>query len=183
MLCEKLCLINSTHSEFPPNDYQKLFQNLAIFDFESICVPTEELKDTNTTTWIGKHEPISVSISSNLIEDSLFLCDKDPQKLIVSFVEALEELVNKSKTEMQTKLASIQEIINSRVKAIFENLKERKGRTTPAFDFEDECIEEEEEADMFTQFLQMQKNLLLDLQQLFERYINTLPVFGFNSGK
>ena len=50
------------------NDDQKLFKNLAIFDFESICAPTEELKDANTTTWIGKHEPISVSISSNLIE-------------------------------------------------------------------------------------------------------------------
>ena len=36
---------------------------------------------------------------------------------------------------------------------------------------------------MSTQFLQMQKNLLLNLQQHFERYINTLPVFGFNSGK
>ena len=29
----------------------------------------------------------------------------------------------------------------------------------------------------------MQKNQLLDLQQHFERYVNTLPVFGFNSGK
>ena len=119
------------------NDDQKLFKNLAIFDFESICVPTEELKDTNTTTWIGKHEPISVSISSNLIEEPVFLCDKDPKNLIVSFVETLEELANKSKTEMQAKFASIQEIINSRVKAIFEKLKERKGHTTPAFDFED----------------------------------------------
>ena len=36
---------------------------------------------------------------------------------------------------------------------------------------------------MSTQFLQMQKNQLLDWQQHFERYINTLPVFGFNSGK
>ena len=68
----------------------------------------------------------------------MFLCDKDPKNLIVSFVEALEELANKSKTEMQTKFASIQEIINSRVKAVFEKLNERKGHTTPAFDFEDE---------------------------------------------
>ena len=36
---------------------------------------------------------------------------------------------------------------------------------------------------MSTQSLQMQKNQLLDLQQYFARYINTLPVFGFNSGK
>ena len=113
----------------------------------------------------------------------MFLCDKDPKTLIVSFVEALEELASKRKTEMQTKFASIQEIINSRVKAIFEKLNERKGHTTPAFDFEDEGIEEEEEADMSIQFPQTQKNQILDLQQHFERYINTLPVYGFNSGK
>ena len=88
------------HSVFLTTMIKNCFKNLAIFDFESICVPTEELKDTNTTTWIGKHEPISVSISSNLIEEPVFLCDKDPKNLIVSFVEAPEELANKSKTEM-----------------------------------------------------------------------------------
>ena len=75
-------------------------------------------------------------------------------------------------------------MIKSRVNAIFKNLNERKGHTTPAFDFEDECIEEEEEeANMSTHFLQKKKSQLLDLQQYFERYINTLLVFGFNSGK
>ena len=29
----------------------------------------------------------------------------------------------------------------------------------------------------------MQKNQLIDLKQNLERYINTLPVFGFNSGR
>ena len=48
-------------------DDQKLFNNLAVFDFESICIPEEKFKNTKTTTWIGKHVPISVSISSNLI--------------------------------------------------------------------------------------------------------------------
>ena len=32
---------------------QKLFKNLAKFDFESICVQKETFRDTNTTTWIG----------------------------------------------------------------------------------------------------------------------------------
>ena len=45
---------------------QKLFKNLAIFDFESICVQKESFKDTKTTTWIGKHVPISVSIFQTL---------------------------------------------------------------------------------------------------------------------
>ena len=48
----------------------KLFNNRAIINFESICAPTEELKQTQTTTWIGKHVPFSASISSNLIDDT-----------------------------------------------------------------------------------------------------------------
>ena len=36
---------------------------------------------------------------------------------------------------------------------------------------------------MSTRILQMQKNQLIDLQELFERYYNVLPVFGFNSAK
>ena len=36
-------------------DDQKLFGNLAVFDFESICIPEEKFKNTETTTWIGKH--------------------------------------------------------------------------------------------------------------------------------
>ena len=47
---------------------QKLFKSLAKFDFESICVQEETFRDTNTTTWIGKHVPLSVFISSNLVE-------------------------------------------------------------------------------------------------------------------
>ena len=164
------------------NEDQKLFKNLAIFDFESICVPSDQLKDTNTTTWIGKHEPISVSISSNLIDEPVFLCDKDPKALIISFVEAIEDLANKSKTEMWTKFSSIEAVIRARVNAIGENLIKRKDQNASTFECEDERTEDDE-ADMSTQFLQMQKNQLLDLQQHFERYVNTLPVFGFNSGK
>ena len=36
---------------------------------------------------------------------------------------------------------------------------------------------------MSTQCLRIQKNQLIDLKQHLERYINTLPVFGFNSGR
>ena len=49
--------------------------------------------------------------------------------------------------------------------------------------FADDCMVEEEERDLSTQFLQMQKNQLYDLQEHFERYCNVLPVSGFNSAK
>ena len=44
-------------------DDQKLFNNLAGFDFECICIPEEKIKNSETNTWIGKHVPISVSTS------------------------------------------------------------------------------------------------------------------------
>ena len=52
---------------FQYTDDQKLFINLANFDFESICISEEKFKNTEMTTCFGKHVPISVSISSNLI--------------------------------------------------------------------------------------------------------------------
>ena len=45
----------------------RLFSHLIVFDFESITVPDSTLKNTDLTSWIGKHVPISVSISSNLL--------------------------------------------------------------------------------------------------------------------
>ena len=69
---------------------QTLFNNLARFDFESICVQERSFKDTHTTKWIGKHIPISVSISSNLVEEPIFLCNSGPHHLVTSFIGALE---------------------------------------------------------------------------------------------
>ena len=163
---------------------QTLFKNVAIFDFESICVPSEELKPTETITWIGKHEPISVSISSNLLDKPIFLCDKDPQSLIIDFVANLELLAEKNKTEMRSKFLEIENNIKKRLHTIFSILNERVSfNKIEAREYEDECIENEEETDASTHFLRIQKNQLIDLMQHLERYTNTLPVFGFNSGR
>ena len=81
---------------------QKLIKKFAIFDFESICVQQETFRDTITTTWIGKDVPISVSISSNLVEEPLFLCNFDPHHPVASFIGTLESLASQSKAKMKT---------------------------------------------------------------------------------
>ena len=125
----------------PVFEDNKFFNNIAIFDFESICVPTEELKETQTTTWIGKPVPISVSVSSNLIAEPIFLYNKDPQNLI-DFVSNLELLVEKSKLEMRTQIQDFEVAINERMKKIFDQLTERsKNYSSSKFEYEDECIE------------------------------------------
>ena len=77
-----------------------LFKKFAVFDFESICVKNSKLVDTETTTWFGKHEPISVSITSNLLKEPIFMCDTEPHSLVSAFVNCLESLAEENKLEM-----------------------------------------------------------------------------------
>ena len=177
-LFEKLDAFNISYK-----NEQKLFKNLALFDFESICVKENSYKQTETTTWIGKHVPISVSISSNLIPEPFFLCNADPRHLISSFISALEGLATQSKAQMKLNFIEVETAIKIKLCAILEQLNQRRNQAERVPNFVDDCIVEEEEKDLSTQFLQMQKNQLIDLQEHFERYCNVLPVFGFNSAK
>ena len=113
-----------------------------------------------------------------------FLYNKDPQNLIIDFVSKLELLAEKSKLEMRTKLQVIEVAVNERMKKIFDQLNERgKIYSSKKIEYEDECIEDSEEADKSTQFLRIQKNQLIDFKQHLLKYVNTLPVFGFKSGR
>ena len=163
---------------------KNIFNNLAIFDFESICVPTEELKENTNYNLDWKHVPISVSLESNLIDEPIFLYSKDPQNLKIEFVSNLELLAEKSRLEMRTKFQDIEVDISEGMKKIFDQINGRgKIYSSNKFEYEDECIDYSEEADMSTQFLRIQKNHFIDLKQHLERYVNTLPVFKINRGR
>ena len=90
---------------------QKLFKTLAIFDFESICVQKENFRDTNATTWIGKHFPVSVFFSSYLVEEPIFLCNSDPHYLVASFIRTFESLASQTKRRMQKLFPDIETTI------------------------------------------------------------------------
>ena len=157
---------------------QKLQKNLAIFDFESICVQEEAFRDTITTTWIGKHVPISVSISSNFVEEPFFLCSSDPHHLVASFIGVLENLASQSKEKMKNLFLDIETTVKIKLGSILQKFTRRYNRREQA-DLDD-C---DNETCTSTQFLQIQKNQLFDHQESLERYCNVLPVFGFNSAK
>ena len=57
---------NCLQSLWQLNWKQNLFKSVAVFDCGSLLVPSKEVKLTKTKNKIGTHEPISVSISSNL---------------------------------------------------------------------------------------------------------------------
>ena len=135
---------------------QKIFKSLAIFDFESICVQKETFRDTNTTTLIRKHVPISVSISSNLVEEPIFLCNSDPHPLVASFIGALENLASRSKAKMENLFLRIETTIKIKLGSILEKLTQRHIRRESArFDVsQDDC---DNEICASTQFLHKQK--------------------------
>ena len=146
-------------------DNQKLFTNLAVFDFESVCIPEEKFKNTETTTWIRKHVPISVLIYSNLIAELLFLCNSNPRDLVESFIASVEGLATKSKTQMKLEFLEVETAIKSKPTRTLEALNEHRYRSQCFFEFVDHCFEDDnEEKDASTHFLQMQKNQLIELQ-------------------
>ena len=118
-----------------------------------------------------------------MISEPLFLCNSNPHYLILSFITALEGLATQSKAQMKLNFIEVETAIKIKLCAILEKLNQRRNRAESVSNFVDDCIVEEEEKDLSTQFLQMQKNHLIDLQEHFERYCNVLPVFGFNSAK
>ena len=179
-LFEKLDSFN-----IPNREDQKMFKNLAVFDFSSVCVKEDTYKETETTKWIGKHVPISVSISSNLIAEPIFLCNSDPRHLVSSFISALEGLATQSKAQMKLSFIEVETAIKIKFSNILEQLNQRHIQQQRVIDYDNaEYFNDTmEEKELSTQFLKMQKNQLIDLPEHFERYCNTLPVFGFNSAK
>ena len=142
--------------EIQYTDDQKIFTNLAVFEFESICIPEEKFKNTETTTWIGKHVPISVAISPNLIVKPIFLCNSNPRDLVESFIDAVEGLAAQSKAQMKYRFLETEKAIKSKLTRTLESLNERRCRNQRVFEFEDHCFEDDnEEKDASTQFLQM----------------------------
>ena len=161
---------------------QKLFTNLAKFDFELIGVQEESFKDTKTATWIGRHVPISVSISSNLAEEPVFRYNSDPHHFLFSFIGTLDGLALQSKAQMKLLFLDFETTFKSKLGSILEKLTQRHNRQENAsFDmFRDIC---DNENCASTQFLPIPKKSIIDLQETLERYCNVLLVFGFNSAK
>ena len=155
-----------------------------ILNFESICIQDEKFENTDTTTWIRKHVPISVLISSNLITMPLFLCNSNPRELVDSFIDAVEGLAIQSKAQMKLKFLEVETTIKSRLTRPLESINERGCRNQRVFEFEDQFFENNnDEKDTSTHLLQMQKNRTIELQEHLERYCNVLRVFGYISAK
>ena len=85
---------------------------------------------------------------------------------------------------MKLKVLEVETAIKSKLTRTLESHNERCCRNQRVFKFEDHCFEDDnEEKDASTQFLQMQKNQLIEIQEHVVRYCKVLPMFGFKIAK
>ena len=83
---------------------------------------------------------------------------------------------------MKVNFFEVETAIKIKLCAILEQLNQRRNRVERVSNFLADIIVEEEK-DLSTYVLEMQKNQIIDLQEQFERYCKVLPVIGFNSAK
>ena len=85
---------------------------------------------------------------------------------------------------MKLKFLEAETTIKGKLARTLESVNERRCRNQRIFEFEDHCFEDDnEKKDASTEFLQMQKNQLFELEEHLERYCNVLPLFGFDIAK
>ena len=143
--------------KIPYLDDKNLFKDIAIFNTGSICVHVDKIRDTDTTTWVGKYDPICASILSNLTLQSIFLCNSHRATLIESFIDALDRLATQNEALKSSKTLEIKTSVKIKLNQIFSALNKRRCRNEPVLDFENRCIEEEKEQEVSTQVLKTQK--------------------------
>ena len=155
-----------------------MFDNFAVSDFESICVAEKNSTDTNSgenvpTAWIGRHEPISVSISSNLIEKPILKCESETKKLVEQIEDTLQDLAANSENDMRMRLKDVSTAFCDKITDNSDAMFSDETEVTKNLGFPPPGSRKK--------FLDKKKNVLLNLQSSLQDSISTIPVFGFNS--
>ena len=114
--------------------------------------------------------------------ETLFFLQRQTSSSHLVFYYRSRGTSNSEQSPEGTEFFRSRDSIKIKLFAILEQLNERHNRAERVSIFVDDCIVEEKKY-LSTKILQMQKNQMIDLQELFECYCNVLPVFGFNSAK
>ena len=102
------------------------------------------------------------------MKETIFLCNSDPHHLVTSFIGALEKLALQSKAKMRNLFFDVETTINIKLGSILEKFTQRHNRREQAdlYDWDNETWSS-------TQFLQVQKKQLIDIQE----YLKVIAMF------
>ena len=158
----------------------KLFNNLRIFDFESICVPEKTFKDTKTRMCIGNLFPMSATISSDLVAEPVFPNTSDPHLFVTSGIRDLGELASPSKAQKKLFFPDIETTMKIKLDSTLEKLAQRRNRRerTRSFDMSQYVCDK---ICASIQLLHINRSQIFDYQESLERLWNALPVMDLSS--
>ena len=141
-------------------DPRETFPFRATFDFETYFeknnLPVTK-NENSKTSFISRHVPLSVSISSNVpgfdVPKFFVNADNNPQRLVDAFVDYLEEISLESFNIMKKKYASVYETLDQMIHDQLENGEQKHGLSAAS------------------------------LKEILDNYLQELPVLGFNSSR
>ena len=142
-----------------------------MFDFESICVQEESFKTPIQQNGLVIIFPFKFPFPQILWQNQFSFATLI---LIISLLPWKFSSPKQCKNEKF--FFDIKTTININLGSILEKLTQRHNRSERA-DLDD-C---DNETCTSTQFVQIQKKQLIDMQGHLKRYCNVLPIFGFNS--
>ena len=159
---------------FVPSN-ERFYHNFSVWDMEAI-LPKIEQNVTDKLHWISKHEPISVSIASNVdgYNNPKCFVDISPKNLISKMMEYLNEISEIIANNLKMKFKYVFEA--------FDELMERYSVINENEE-EQETVETDMSANIHPKIVSHFISSINEVRKNFEKYLCQLAVVGFNSGK
>ena len=174
----------------PPDE--RTYPWFVVYDFEAILSRLEEEPPTPQLKWLRRHDPISVSVASNVTgySEPQGFVNSDPKNLIEDMMQYMGEIVDHIYDEAEKKWKYVFEKLE-------EHLEEMAGYGLGAAADDDDKTNKEEEGEDGETISQVPMteeeitdkewrrtyNKLVKLQQSFIHYCRQVPVLGFNSAR
>ena len=177
-----------------------LYPWFIVYDFEAILFPITEEQLTPRLKWLRKHEPISVSVASNVpgFEEAKCFINADSKALIESMMTYMGSIAESVCHSAESKWSSVIEDLEDLIEKYELKLgkePERKKRKTnraqssgvghgklKAEDDELKGLTSEERQSVISQWESTCEKLTRLLGSLYH-YCRQIPVLGFNSAK
>ena len=146
------------------------------YDFESYFLKKDLPASSEKLTWEAKHEPLSVSICSNVpgfVEPKCFITMGKAEDLVMEMVNYLHNI-------QTTAQACVQEAHQTYYKCLVEQLQQKLQLEENKEDTDDDVNMDETEkyGDK-----EKKSHPLYAVKLKYEQWMTQIPVIGFNSGK
>ena len=176
----------------------RLYPWFIVYDFEAILTPIKEEQPTPRLKWLRKHEPISVSVASNVpgFEEAKCFVNADPKALIESMMTYMGSIANSAcdsaESQWLSAIEDLEDLIEKYELKLGKEPKRKKRKKDPTQssrarhdksevkDDELKGLTDEERQSVISQWESTCEKLTRLLGSLYH-YCRQIPVLGFNS--